>query len=88
MHKVWAIIRREFVERVRTRWFWVSAILGPVLFAGIIVFQIVQSMGGAVRNVAVVDSTSSKLGGQVIDALSASGAFRASLASQIGRAHV
>ncbi len=81
MHKVWAIIRREFVERVRTRWFWVSAILGPVLFAGIIVFQIVQSMGGAVRNVAVVDSTSSKLGGQVIDALSASGAFRASLAS-------
>src|SRR6266576_2031472 len=81
MHKVWAIIRREFVERVRTRWFWVSAILGPVLFAGIIVFQIVQSMGGAVRNVAVVDSTSSKLGGQVIDALSASGSCRASLAS-------
>src|SRR5437762_12797368 len=38
-------------------------------------------MGGAVRNVAVVDSTSSKLGGQVIDALSASGSFRASLAS-------
>src|SRR5882672_8711537 len=55
VHKVWAVIRREFVERVRTKWFWVSAILGPVLFAGIIVYQIVQSMGGAVRNVAVVD---------------------------------
>lgn len=37
MHKVWAVIRREFVERVRTKWFWISAILGPVLFAGIIV---------------------------------------------------
>src|SRR5260370_532497 len=43
MHKVWAVIRREFVERVRTKWFWVSAVLGPVLFAGIIVFQIMQS---------------------------------------------
>src|SRR5256885_4017871 len=80
MHKVWAGVRREFVERVRTRWFWVSAILGPVLFAGIIVFQIVQSMGGAVRNVAVVDSTSEKLGNQVIAALEASGSFRATLA--------
>ncbi len=80
VHKVWAIIRREFVERVRTKWFWVSAILGPVLFAGIIVFQIVQSMGGAVRNVAVVDSTSGKLGKQVVEALDASGSFRATLA--------
>src|SRR5437899_6040289 len=80
MHKVWAVVRREFVERVRTRWFWVSAILGPVLFAGIIVFQIVQSMGGAVRNVAVVDSTTDKLGPQVVDALDASGSFRATLA--------
>jgi len=79
VHKVWAVIRREFVERVRTKWFWVSAILGPVLFGGIIVFQIVQSMGGAVRNVAVVDSTSDKLGNQVIEALEASGSFRASL---------
>src|SRR5256886_4540286 len=80
MHKVWAVVRREFVERVRTRWFWVSAILGPVLFAGIIVFQIVQSMGGAVRNVAVVESTTDKLGPQVVDALDASGSFRATLA--------
>src|SRR5437899_3248130 len=80
MHKVWAVVRREFVERVRTRWFWVSAILGPVLFAGIIVFQIVQSMGGAVRNVAMVDSTTDKLGPQVVDALDASGSFRATLA--------
>ena len=79
MHKVWAIIRREFVERVRTRWFWVSAILGPVLFAGIIVFQIVQSLGGGVRTIAVVDSTTGGLGDRVIAALSASGSFRATL---------
>jgi hypothetical protein len=62
VHKEWAIIRREFVERVRTKWFWISAVLGPVLFAGIIVFQIVQSVGGGVRNIAVVDSTSRDYG--------------------------
>ncbi len=79
MHKVWAIIRREFVERVRTKWFWVSAVLGPVLFAGIIVFQIVQSLGGGARNVAVVDSSTGGLGRRVVEALETSGSFRASL---------
>jgi len=79
VHKVWAIVRREFVERVRTKWFWVSAILGPVLFAGIIVFQIVQSLGGGARNVAVVDSSTGGLGQRVVEALETSGAFRASL---------
>src|SRR5216110_1678120 len=77
MHKVWAIIRREFVERVRTRWFWVSAILGPVLFAGIIVFQIVQSMGGAVRDIAIVDTGSLGYGTQIAEALGASRTLRA-----------
>jgi ABC-2 type transport system permease protein len=80
MHKVWAVIRREFVERVRTKWFWVSAILGPVLFAGIIVYQIKQSVGGAVRDIAVVDSSSTGLGKRVVAALDTSGSFRASLA--------
>src|SRR5260221_7292176 len=78
MHKVWAIIRREFVERVRTRWFWVSAILGPVLFAGIIVFQIMQSVGGAVRNIAVADTGKLGYGVQIVEALGASKSIRAS----------
>lgn len=77
MHKVWAVIRREFVERVRTKWFWVSAILGPVLFAGIIVFQIVQSKGGALRHIAVVDSTSADYGTRVVEGLGASRLIRA-----------
>ena len=79
VHKVWAVIRREFVERVRTKWFWVSAILGPVLFAGIIVFQIMQSVGGAMRDIAVLDSTSSGFGAQVVNELAGSKVFRATL---------
>jgi ABC-2 type transport system permease protein len=77
VHKVWAVIRREFVERVRTKWFWISAILGPVLFAGVIVFQIMQSVGGAVRHIAIVDSTSTGFGGRVAEVLSESQNFRA-----------
>src|SRR5882762_7758493 len=77
VHKVWAIIRREFIERVRTKWFWVSAILGPVLFAGVIVFQIMQSVGGGVRNIAVVDTGSLGYGAQIAEALGASRTLRA-----------
>jgi ABC-2 type transport system permease protein len=77
VHKVWAVIRREFVERVRTKWFWISAILGPVLFAGIIVFQIMQSVGGAARHIAVVDSTTAGYGARVVAGLGASKLIRA-----------
>lgn len=81
MHKVWAVIRREFVERVRTRWFWVSAILGPVLFAGIIVFQIAQSLGGGVRHIAVVDTGRVGYGRRIIEALGPSKSIRADAAT-------
>ena len=77
MHKVWAVIRREFVERVRTRWFWISAILGPVLFGGVIVYQIMQSLGGGVRDIAVVDSTTTGFGARVTEALATNPSFRA-----------
>jgi len=81
VHKVWAVIRREFVERVRTKWFWVSAILGPVLFAGIIVFQIAQSVGGGARHIAVVDTGKAGYGRRVVEALGASKSIRADAAS-------
>jgi ABC-2 type transport system permease protein len=77
VRKIWAVIRREFVERVRTKWFWISAVLGPVLFGGIIVFQIMQSVGGAVRHIAVVDSTSSNYGTRVVESLGGSRLIRA-----------
>lgn len=77
MRKVWAVIRREFVERVRTRWFWVSAILGPVFFAGIILLPALMARGGGIRHVVVVDGTSTGFGTQVAEALSAGRSFRA-----------
>ena len=63
MHKVWSVIRREFVERVRTKWFWIGTILGPLLMAGIIGLQILMaSRGAGERRITVVDGTTSGFG--------------------------
>src|SRR5207247_11449685 len=70
-------LRRELVDRVRTSCRWVSAVLGPVLFDGMIVYQIVQSLGGGVRNITVVGSGTLGYGKQVVEALGASKTIRA-----------
>ena len=63
MHKVLAVIRREFVERVRTRWFWIGTFLGPLLMGGLIGFQVfLATRTGGERHVTVVDRTSSGFG--------------------------
>ena len=36
MHKLQAIIAREFLERVRTRWFVIITLLGPILLSAIL----------------------------------------------------
>ena len=63
MRKTFAVIRREFVERVRTRWFWVGTILGPLLMVGLIGVQILLA-GRKVgeRHIAVVDATTTGFG--------------------------
>jgi ABC-2 type transport system permease protein len=73
VRKTFAVIRREFVERVRTRWFWVGTILGPLLMVGIIGFQILLAGRKAgERNVAVVDATTTPFGRQLTTQLGAS----------------
>jgi ABC-2 type transport system permease protein len=56
--KVFAIARREYVERVRTRSFWVATLLIPVLFlVGIAISVASSRKTGGARRVAVVDLT-------------------------------
>lgn len=67
VRKIWAVIRREFVERVRTKWFWVGTILGPILMIGIIAFQILLAgRAGGERHLVVVDATGSAFGQYVV----------------------
>lgn len=73
MRKIWAIVRREFVERVRTRWFWVGALLGPLLF-GVVFFLSGQlGRGGGPKRIAIVDATATQVGARIAEQLGRSG---------------
>lgn len=69
MRKVWAVIRREFVERVRSRWFWVSAALGPVFLAALVFLPILFARSGGMARIVVVDGTATSFGVRVADSL-------------------
>ena len=56
--KVFAVIRREYLERVRTKAFWIGTFLVPIFFLGYIAIQIASfKKSGGERRVAVVDMT-------------------------------
>ncbi len=72
MRKVWAIIRREVVERVRTRAFIISTLLFPIFMAALIILPgwlLTRSTG--TRRLALVDATTDSLGVRVEQALEA-----------------
>jgi ABC-2 type transport system permease protein len=71
------VIRREFVERVRTKWFWVATLIGPIFFAVIMVVPVLMARSGGLRHIAVVDDTPSGFGERVAADLSTSRSFRA-----------
>jgi ABC-2 type transport system permease protein len=69
MDKLWVIIRREFVERVQTRWFLLATIFGPLLL-GMIMFVppwlTRNSVPSAdVARIAVLDATGTDLGRRI-----------------------
>lgn len=73
MHKILAVVRREFVERVRTKWFWIGTVLGPLFFGGMILVRLLNGEHSAVkRRVAVVDQTMSGAGARLVEGLGAS----------------
>jgi ABC-2 type transport system permease protein len=54
--RVLAVIRREYLERVRTKAFWISTLLVPVLMGGLMIIPaVLASRGGAEATVAVLD---------------------------------
>jgi ABC-2 type transport system permease protein len=69
MAKFWVVFRREYVERVRSRWFVVATIAGPLFFAAITIGQIVLTQNVKVSsdasNIYVLDATGTDLGQRV-----------------------
>jgi ABC-2 type transport system permease protein len=66
MRKLVAVIRREFVERVRSKWFVIGTLLGPVFMGAMIVLPMIMAeKGGGDRTVVVLDATTEGFGERV-----------------------
>lgn len=73
-NKLWAVIRREYIERVRTRWFIISTVLGPVLLGVVTVLPILVASRDAsqvANRVEIIDATNTGLGRFVARAMGA-----------------
>jgi ABC-2 type transport system permease protein len=78
VRKMWVVVRREFAERVRSRWFVISTVVGPLLMLAFIVVPIlVAGRGARERVVAVVDATTTGFGARLTEALDRSPPIKA-----------
>src|SRR5258705_12755377 len=75
VRKVLVVIRREFIERVRQRWFWVMAALGPLFFGALVILPAVMMGKTSVKRIAVVDGTTSTFGARLTERLDAESLF-------------
>ena len=58
MNKIWLILQREFITRVKKKSFLIMTILGPVLFGGIMIVPIwLATQNDDVKHVLVLDKT-------------------------------
>ncbi|GAC1516806.1 MAG: ABC transporter permease [Gemmatimonadaceae bacterium] len=73
MRKLWVVIKREYLERVRTRWFIVATVFGPLLLTVITAlpaYLAAKSTASAdVANIVILDATAADLGARVASAL-------------------
>jgi ABC-2 type transport system permease protein len=66
MHKLFAVISREFRERVRTRAFVISTVLIPLFFTFMIAGQIfLSTRGTGAWHIAVVDAAEGSFGARI-----------------------
>lgn len=72
MKKIWAIVRRELVERVRTKAFLISTFLLPVFLVAMMVLPALMMTGTErTRRIAIVDGTTAGLGAELQAGLAA-----------------
>ena len=69
MGKLWTIIKREYLERVRTKWFVVATVFGPLFFAAIAILPaLLAARSGAsadLTNIVILDVSGTDLGARV-----------------------
>lgn len=74
MRKMWVVFKREFLERVRSKWFIVATVLSPIFFGLIMVLPVVLAVrtksSERLSDVIIIDATGSDLGARVGKSLS------------------
>ena len=75
MRKLLVVFKREYLERVRSRWFIVATLLGPVFLAAITILPTALAArtrtSSNLANVIVLDATGTDLGARVAKSLTA-----------------
>ena len=73
MAKLWTVIRREYVERVRSRWFLIATVFGPVFFGLLLVLPPILAVrtkaSPNVSDIRILDATGSDLGVRIANAV-------------------
>lgn len=83
MRKVVAVIRREFVERVRRKSFWVMALLGPLFFGAVFLLPSILAGRRSTKVIAVVDGTTTAVGDRLVEMLNQADSGRAFRATRV-----
>src|SRR5574338_698195 len=73
MRKLWVVIQREYLERVRNRWFAIATIFGPLVF-GLLMFLPAymatrSSVSPDVAKIRVLDATGTSVGRNIASEL-------------------
>ena len=74
LHKLWAVIRREYLERVRTKWFIIGTVLGPLLLGLVVVLPVLVTRHDerqTANRVEIIDATGTGLGRYVAQSIGA-----------------
>ncbi len=73
MDKLLVVFKREYLERVRSKWFLVATFLGPLFFGVLTILPGVlaaRTKGSSdLTNIAVIDATNSELGARVVKSI-------------------
>ena len=73
MARLWAVIKREYLERVRSKWFVIATVFGPLFFGALMVVPAWLSIR-SVRSteagrVTIIDATGTALGDRIAERL-------------------
>src|SRR5688500_7767499 len=73
MGRVWAVIKREYLERVRSKWFLIATVFGPLFFGALMIVPAwlgIRSARETERgSVTILDATGSPLGERIAERL-------------------